>query len=127
MGNSVDCCYTTRQYNQCLFPCIRSCSYTSRRVWYNYDGLESVQPLIDIIKPERCIIHKFPRTLVDINEDREINSALKSGNDVMKSNGCENFWYQPLFHSAYHVKPAKTFHMCSQKLCQTIPWLRGRS
>lgn len=50
-------------------------------MWYNYDGLESVQPLIDIIKPERCIIHKFPRTLVDINEDREINSALKSGLD----------------------------------------------
>jgi len=48
-------------------------------VWYNYDGLESVQPLIDIIKPERYVIHKFPRTLVDINEDREIDSALKSG------------------------------------------------
>jgi len=55
-------------------------------VWYNYDGLESVQPLIDIIKPERYVIHKFPRTLVGINEDREIDSALKSGNDVITRN-----------------------------------------
>ena len=78
-------------------------------MWYNYDGLESVQPLIDIIKPERCIIHKFPRTLVDINEDREINSALKSGNDVITSIEYENVWYQPFLHSAYHVKPTKTF------------------
>jgi len=54
-------------------------------VWYNYDGLESVQPLIDIIKPERSVIRKFPRTLVDINEDREIDSALKSGKDVITS------------------------------------------
>ena len=96
MGNSVDCCYTTRQYNQCLFPCIRSCSYTSRRVWYNYDGLESVQPLIDIFKPERCVIRKFPRTLVGINEDREIDSALKSGNVVITRTGYEKVWYQPL-------------------------------
>ena len=109
MGNSVDCCYTTRQYNQCLFPCIRSCSYTNRRVWYNYDGLESVQPLIDIFKPERCVIRKFPRTLVGINEDREIDSALKSGNDVITSNGYENVWYQPLLLSACHVKLTKTF------------------
>lgn len=50
-------------------------------MWYNYDGLESVQPLIDIFKPERCVIRKFPRTLVDINEDREIDRALKSGLD----------------------------------------------
>lgn len=79
MGNSVDCCYTTRQYNQCCFPCIRTCSYTSRRVWYNYDGLESVQPLIDVIKPEGRVIHKFPITLADITEDHEIANALVSG------------------------------------------------
>lgn len=79
MGNSVDCCYTTRQYNQCYFPCIRTCSYTSRRVWYNYDGLESVQPLIDVIKPEGRVIHKFPTRLADITEDHEIAKALASG------------------------------------------------
>ena len=79
MGNSVDCCYTTRQYNQCYFPCIRTFSYTSRRVWYNYDGLESVQPLIDVIKPEGRVIHKFPTTLADITEDHEIANALASG------------------------------------------------
>ena len=80
MGNSVDCCYTTRQYNQCYFPCIRTCSYTSRRVWYNYDGLESVQPLIDVIKPERGVIHKFPyTTLAQITEDSQIDKALTSG------------------------------------------------
>ncbi|CAH3196278.1 unnamed protein product [Porites evermanni] len=81
MGNSVDCCYTTRQYNQCYFPCIRTCSHTSRRVWYNYDGLESVQPLIDVIKPEGRVIHKFPTTLADITEDHEIANALASGLD----------------------------------------------
>ena len=79
MGNSVDCCYTTRQYNQCLFPCIRTCSYTNRRVWYNYDGLESVQPLIDVITPQRGVIHKLPGTLVDISDDHEIANATKSG------------------------------------------------
>ena len=55
-------------------------------MWYNYDGLESVQPLIDIIKPDRGVIHKFPRTLVDINDDREIDNALKSGSDVIANN-----------------------------------------
>ena len=84
MGNSIDCCYTTRQYNQCFFPCIRTCSYTNRRVWYNYDGLESVQPLIDIIKPERGLIRKFPRTLVDISKDHEIANALSSGTKTQK-------------------------------------------
>ena len=79
MGNSIDCCYATRQYNQCFFPCIRSCSYTTRRVWYNYDGLETVQPLIDIIKPEKGVIRKFPKSLADINTDREIASELAIG------------------------------------------------
>ena len=80
MGNSVDCCYSTRQYNQCLFPCIRTCSYTNRRLWYNYDGLESVQPLIDIFKPQKRRIYKFPDTLVGISDDVEIAESLKSGN-----------------------------------------------
>ena len=26
MGNSIDCCFDTRQHNQCFFPFIRSCS-----------------------------------------------------------------------------------------------------
>lgn len=82
MGNSIDCCYATRQYNQCFFPCIRSCSYTTRRVWYNYDGLETVQPLIDIIKPEKGVIRKFPKSLADINTDREIASKLAIGLDT---------------------------------------------
>lgn len=81
MGNSVDCCYATRQYNQCVFPCIRTCSYTNRRVWYNFDGLESVQPLIDIFKPQRRRIYKFPDTLVGISDDAEIAESLKSGLD----------------------------------------------
>ena len=79
MGNSIDCCYATRQYNQCFFPCIRSCSYTTRRVWYNYDGLETVQPLIDIVKPEKGVIWKFPKSSADINADKEIASALALG------------------------------------------------
>lgn len=78
-------------------------------MWYNYDGLESVQPLIDIIKPERGVIHKFPRSLVDVNDDREIENALKSGNDVIAGNKKQNVWYQPLLYSALHVKPTKTY------------------
>lgn len=51
--------------------------------------------MIDIIKFERCIIYKFFRILVDINEDREINSVLKLGNDgiISMSIGYENVWY----------------------------------
>ena len=44
MGNKIDCCYNTRWSYQCIFPCIRFCTYTGRRVWYNYDGSEMVQP-----------------------------------------------------------------------------------
>ena len=67
MGNSIDCCYATRQYNQCFFPCIWSCLYTTRRVWYHDYGLETVQPLIDIFEPKKSVIWKFPKSLVDIN------------------------------------------------------------
>ena len=35
--------------------------------------------MIDIIKPERGVIRKFPKSLVDINTDREIASALALG------------------------------------------------
>ena len=40
MGNSVDCCYNSRWSYQCIFPCIRFCTYSGRRVFYNYDGME---------------------------------------------------------------------------------------
>ena len=77
MGNSIDCCYATRQYNQCFFPCIRSCSYSTRRVLYNYDGLETVQPFIDSVKPEKVVIWEFPKSPSDINADKEIASAIR--------------------------------------------------
>ena len=79
MGNQIDCCYSTRQYNQCLFPCIRTCSYSNRRVFYNFDGLESVQPLIDIYFPKKGTITKFPGGLDELREDEEIARALAKG------------------------------------------------
>lgn len=50
-------------------------------MWYNFDGLESVQPLIDIFKPQRRRIYKFPETLVGISDDVKIAELLKSGLD----------------------------------------------
>ena len=35
--------------------------------------------LIDILKPEKGVIWKFPKSLVDINTDKEIASALALG------------------------------------------------
>ncbi|XP_041485514.1 L-gulono-1,4-lactone dehydrogenase-like [Lytechinus variegatus] len=49
--NIVDCCSGVRSCNQFVFPCIRCCSYGNRRVFYNYDGTETVQPLVDYFRP----------------------------------------------------------------------------
>ncbi|XP_071483418.1 uncharacterized protein [Diadema antillarum] len=49
--NIVDCCSGVRSCNQFVFPCIRCCSYGNRPVFYNYDGTETVQPLVDYFKP----------------------------------------------------------------------------
>lgn len=35
--------------------------------------------MIDIIKPEKGVIRKFPKSLADINTDREIASELAIG------------------------------------------------
>ena len=35
--------------------------------------------LIDILKPEKGVIWKFPKSLADINKDKEIASALALG------------------------------------------------
>ena len=35
--------------------------------------------MIDIIKPEKGVIRKFPKSLADINTDREIASKLAIG------------------------------------------------
>ena len=35
--------------------------------------------LIDILKPEKGVIWKFPKSLADINTDKEIASALALG------------------------------------------------
>ena len=47
----VDCCFGLRPCHQAVFPCIRSCSYGDRKVFYNYDGTETVEPLVDYFKP----------------------------------------------------------------------------
>ncbi|XP_068737480.1 L-gulonolactone oxidase-like isoform X2 [Montipora capricornis] len=79
MGNQVDCCYNARWSYQCIFPCIRFCTYTGRRVWYNYDGMEKVQPLVHLYHPQPAPINSFPEDLHGINDHADIAAELKSG------------------------------------------------
>lgn len=82
MGNSVDCCYNMRWSYQCIFPCIRFCTYTGRRVWYNFDGMEQVQPLVHLYHPENRVIHSFPDDIYGINDHEYIKNQLESGLDA---------------------------------------------
>ncbi|XP_022806297.1 uncharacterized protein LOC111343392 [Stylophora pistillata] len=77
MGNSVDCYYNSRWTYQCIFPCIRFCTYTGRRVFYNYDGTEKVQPLVDIYHPQKGPVHRLPGTFIGIDDDPEIKDQLQ--------------------------------------------------
>ena len=65
MGNSIDCCYATRQS---VFLPVHSVVFVHRSA-----------SLIDILKPEKAVIWKFPKSLVDINTNKEIASALALG------------------------------------------------
>ena len=65
MGNSIDCCYATRQS---LFLPVHSVVFVHRSA-----------SLIDILKPEKGVIWKFLKSLADINTDKEIASALALG------------------------------------------------
>ena len=87
MGNQVDCCYNARWSYQCVFPCIRFCTYTGRRVWYNYDGMEKVQPLVHLYQPQPAPIHSFPDNLHGINDDADIAAELKSGRYPLEHRG----------------------------------------
>nr|XP_058941066.1 L-gulonolactone oxidase-like [Pocillopora verrucosa] len=78
MGNSVDCCYNSRWSYQCIFPCIRFCTYTGRRVFYNYDGMEKVQPLVHIYHPRNGRVHSLPDALYGIDDDDDIQNQIKS-------------------------------------------------
>ena len=42
--------------------------------------------LIDILKPEKGVIWKFPKSLADINKDKEIASALALGKVLLHIN-----------------------------------------
>ena len=65
MGNSIDCFYATRQW---VFLPVHSVVFVHRSA-----------SLIDILKPEKGVIWKFPKSLADINTDKEIASALALG------------------------------------------------
>ncbi|XP_072037566.1 L-gulono-1,4-lactone dehydrogenase-like [Amphiura filiformis] len=54
----VDCCFGLRPCHQCIFPCIKKCGYANRTVFYNYDGTESVEPLVDYFKPTNSLATK---------------------------------------------------------------------
>ena len=72
MGNRIDCCYNLRWSYQCIFPSIRFCTYTGRRVWYNYDGSEMVQPLVYLFLPQATRVNTLPEELHGINDDIDI-------------------------------------------------------
>ena len=82
MGNSVDCCYNSRWSYQCIFPCIRFCTYTGRRVFYNYDGMEKVQPLVHIYHPRNERVHSLPDAFYGIDDDDDIQNQIKSHKGV---------------------------------------------
>ena len=79
MGNRMDCCYNMRWSYQCIFPCIRFCTYTGRRVWYNFDGMEQVQPLVYLYHPENETIHSLPEEIYGISDDDDIKNQLDAG------------------------------------------------
>ena len=89
MGNSVDCCYNSRWSYQCIFPCIRYCTYSGRRVFYNFDGTEKVQPLVYIYHPQDELVHCFPEALYGIDDDDDIKNQMQS-HDGVYTNICKN-------------------------------------
>ena len=82
MRNSVDCCYNSRWSYQCIFPCIRFCTYTGRRVFYNYNGMEKVQPLVHIYHPRNKRVHSLPKAINGIDDDVDIQSQMQRHNGV---------------------------------------------
>ncbi|XP_015776727.1 PREDICTED: L-gulonolactone oxidase-like [Acropora digitifera] len=82
MGNRLDCCYNMRWSYQCIFPCIRFCTYTGRRVWYNFDGMEQVQPLVHLYHPENRTINSFPEEFYGIHDHEDIKKQLATGLDA---------------------------------------------
>ena len=89
MGNSVDCCYNSRWSYQCIFPCIRYCTYSGRRVFYNFDGTEKVQPLVYIYHPQDELVHCFLEALYGIDDDDDIKNQMQS-HDGVYTNICKN-------------------------------------
>lgn len=79
MGNQLDCCYATRGINQCLFPCFRFCNYTNRRVFYNFDGMETIQPLVHFYFPAKRTVRRFHEELKPCEEDIELGELVKKG------------------------------------------------
>lgn len=77
MGNKIDCCYNTRWSYQCIFPCIRFCTYTGRRVWYNYDGSEIVQPLVHLYHPQATRVNSLPEAFHGIDDDEDIMHQME--------------------------------------------------
>lgn len=77
MGNKMDCCYNTRWSYQCIFPCIRFCTYTGRRVWYNYDGSEMVQPLVHLYHPQATRVNSLPEAFHGIDDDEDIMHQME--------------------------------------------------
>ena len=82
MGNSLDCCYNSRWSYQCIFPCIRFCTYSGRRVFYNFDGMEKVQPLVHIYHPRNERVHRFPEAFYGIDDDDDIKNQMQSHDGV---------------------------------------------
>ena len=83
MGNNLDVFYNARQCHQCIFPCIRTCTYAGKPVWYNFDGMESVQPLVQLYRAHSGRrIKKFTGTLEELNYNEEISQQLQKGDDL---------------------------------------------
>ena len=82
MGNKIDCCYNTRWSYQCIFPCIRFCTYTGRRVWYNYDGSEMVQPLVHLYHPKARSVNSLPEALHGIDDDEDIMHQVEQSSGL---------------------------------------------
>ena len=64
------------------FPCIRYCTYSGRRVFYNFDGMEKVQPLVHIYHPRNERVHRFPEAFYGIDDDDDIKNQMQSHDGV---------------------------------------------
>ena len=63
-------------------PCIRYCTYSGRRVFYNFDGMEKVQPLVHIYHPRNERVHRFPEAFYGIDDDDDIKNQMQSHDGV---------------------------------------------